>query len=516
MEKEFTLRGQKRMYYNNLTMLADYYELTMMQGYLLTGTHKRKAIFDLFFRSNPFDNGYSVAAGLAQAIEYIKGLHFSEEDITYLRTKTVFKEEFLDYLRDFKFSGDIYAIPEGTVVFPYEPLMRITAPVIEAQLLESALLNIVNHQSLLATKAVRVVNAAGDDRVLEFGLRRAQGPDAAIYGARAAIIGGCAATSNVETGRMFGVPIAGTHAHSWVMSFEDELTAFREYAGLYPGACILLVDTYNTLKSGVPNAIKIFRELKEAGTDIGTYGVRLDSGDLGYLSKQVRQMLDEAGFSDAIISASGDLDENLIANLKAEGAKITLWGVGTKLITSNDCPAFGGIYKLAAEIMEDGTVVPKIKISENPAKITNPGIKTVYRLYDKVTGKVKADLISLHDEVIDTEKDLTIFDPVSTWKKMTLKAGEFEVKDLLVPVFLNGVCVYESPPVMEIAAFCKRDQDTLWEENRRLYKPNILPVDLSDRLYELKRNMIRRMVEPNFEPVSNARRINGLDAPRFE
>ncbi|MCL2565797.1 MAG: nicotinate phosphoribosyltransferase [Defluviitaleaceae bacterium] len=478
------------MYYNNLTMLADYYELTMMQGYFLTNTHERKAVFDLFFRSNPLDNGYSIAAGLEQAIEYIKGLHFTEADISYLRSKGVFKEEFLDYLRNFKFSGDVYAIPEGTVVFPQEPLLRITASVIEAQLLESALLNIINHQSLLATKAVRVVNAAAGDKVLEFGLRRAQGPDAAIYGARAAMIGGCTATSNVEAGRMFDVPIAGTHAHSWVMSFDDELTAFREYAKLYPSVCLLLVDTYNTLKSGMPNALKVFKELKDSGVKIGTYGVRLDSGDLAYLSKRVREMLDEAGFHDAIISASGDLDENLITNLKGEDAKITLWGVGTKLITSDKCPAFGGIYKLAAEIIEDGKVVPKIKISENPAKITNPGIKTVFRLYDKATGKVKADLISLYDEIIDANQDLTIFDPINTWKKMTLKGGEFWVKNLLVPVFLNGECVYKSPSVMEIAAFCKEDQETLWEENRRLFKPNILPVDLSEKLYNLKREMI--------------------------
>jgi len=483
------------MYYDNLTMLADYYELTMMQGYLLTQRHKRLAVFDLFFRSNPFDNGYSVAAGLAQAIEYVKGLHFSEDDVSYLRSMGVFKEKFLEYLKHFEFTGDIYAIPEGTVVFPHEPLIRVSAPVIEAQLLESALLNIVNHQSLLATKAVRVVNAAGGDRVLEFGLRRAQGPDAAIYGARAAMIGGCAATSNVEAGRLFAVPISGTHAHSWVMSFDEELTAFREYAKLYPAACILLVDTYNTLKSGVPNAIKVFRELKDAGVNLGTYGVRLDSGDLAYLSKKVREMLDEAGFYDAIISASGDLDEYLIANLKAEGAKITYWGVGTKLITSNDCPAFGGIYKLAAEISQDGAVHPKIKISENPAKITNPGIKTVFRLYDKSSGKVKADLISLYDEIIDETKDLTIFDPVSTWKKMTLKANEFKVKDLLVPIFIKGKCVYESPEVMEIAAFCRRDQETLWDENRRLLHPNRLPVDLSEKLYMLKKRMLEECAE---------------------
>lgn len=478
------------MYSKNLTMLSDFYEFTMMQGYFLNNMHERVAVFDLFFRKNPLDNGFSIAAGLEQAIEYINNLKFSEDDLDYLRKKGIFKEEFLEYLRNFKFTGDIYAIPEGTVVFPHEPLMRITAPIIEAQLLESALLNIINHQSLIATKAVRVVNAAMGDSVLEFGLRRAQGPDAAIYGTRAAMIGGCASTSNVEAARMFDLPLSGTMAHSWVMSFDDELSAFREYAKLYTDSFILLIDTYNTLESGMPNAIKVFSELKEAGVSPKVYGVRLDSGDLGYLSKRVRVMLDEAGFHDAIISASSDLDEYLIANLKSEGAKITHWGVGTKLITSMDCPAFGGVYKLAAEINDDDSVSYKIKISENPDKITNPGIKTVFRLYDKQTGKVKADLISLHDEVIDPEKDLTIFDPINTWLRMTLKGKQFFVKDLLVPIFLNGECVYKSPSVMEIAAFSKQDQATLWDENRRLFNPNILPVDLSEKLFNLKRDMI--------------------------
>jgi len=471
-------------------MLSDFYEFTMMQGYFLNAMQNRIAVFDLFFRENPLKNGYSIAAGLEQAIQYINNLHFTESDLEYLRSKGIFKEEFLDYLKNFKFTGDVYAVPEGTVVFPHEPLMRITAPIIEAQLLESALLNIVNHQSLIATKAVRVINAAAGDTVMEFGLRRAQGPDAAIYGTRAAIIGGCASTSNVEAGRMFDVPISGTMAHSWVMSFDDEISAFREYANLYSDSFILLIDTYNTLESGMPNALKVFSELKNSGLCPKLYGVRLDSGDLGYLSKRVRIMLDEAGFQDAIISASSDLDEYLIANLKAEGAKITHWGVGTKLITSKDCPAFGGVYKLAAEINEDNTVSHKIKISENPAKITNPGIKTVFRLYDKQSGKVKADLISLHDETIDTSKDLTIFDPVNTWLRMTLKGGEYLVKDLLIPIFLNGECVYESPSVMEIAKFCKKDQATLWDENRRLFNPNILPVDLSEKLFNLKRRMI--------------------------
>jgi len=478
------------MYEKNLTMLADFYEFTMMQGYFLNGMHKQVAVFDLFFRKNPFDNGFSITAGLEQAIEYIKNLKFSEVDLDFLRQKGIFREEFLEYLENFKFTGDVYAIPEGTVVFPHEPLMRITAPIIEAQLLESALLNIINHQSLIATKAVRVVNAGAGDKIMEFGIRRAQGPDAAIYGSRAAMIGGCASTSNVEAARRFDLPLSGTMAHSWVMSFTDELSAFREYAKLYPDSFILLIDTYNTLESGMPNALKVFSELRDAGATPHLYGVRLDSGDLGYLSKCVRAMLDEAGFTDAIISASSDLDEYLIANLKAEGAKITHWGVGTKLITSTDCPAFGGVYKLAAEIDEGGSVAHKIKLSENPDKITNPGIKTVFRLYDRKTGKVKADLISLHDEVIDTEKDLTIFDPVSTWLRMTLKGGEYFIKDLLVPIFINGECVYSSPSVMEIAEFSKQDQLTLWDENRRLFNPNLLPIDLSEKLFNLKLEMI--------------------------
>ena len=480
------------MYYNNLTMLADLYELTMMQGYLLTNTHEKQVVFDLFYRTNPLGNGYAICAGLEQAIEYIKNLSFCESDIEYLNSKGIFKEEFLEYLRNFKFKGDVYAIPEGSVVFPHEPLMRVTASVIEAQLIESALLNIINHQSLIATKAARVVNAAGGDSVLEFGLRRAQGPDAAIYGARAAIIGGCNSTSNVVAGKMFDVPISGTHAHSWVMSFPDELTAFREYAKLYPNMCILLVDTYNTLKIGVPNAITVFNELKAKGQKLTNYGIRLDSGDLAYLSKKAREMLDEAGFSDAIISASSDLDEDLISNLKAQGSKITLWGVGTNLITSKGWQAFGGVYKLSAEINENG-IIPKIKLSENPEKITNPGIKTVFRLYDKANHKMIADLISLHDEKIDENEDLTIFHPINTWKKMTLKAGTYCVRDMLVPVFLKGECVYTRPSVKEIADYCISEKETLWEENKRLVNPHVVPIDLSLALFELKRDMIHEI-----------------------
>ncbi|WP_250228848.1 nicotinate phosphoribosyltransferase [Anaeropeptidivorans aminofermentans] len=478
------------MFYNDLTLLTDFYELTMMQGYYLAGTSQKIVVFDLFYRTNPSGNGYSITAGLAQAIEYVKSLKFSDDDISYLRSLGTFKEEFLEYLKNYKFTGDIYAVPEGTVVFPQEPLMRIKGPVIEAQLMESALLNIINHQSLIATKAARVCEAAGDDRVLEFGLRRAQGPDAGIYGGRAAIIGGCHATSNVLCGKAFDVPVSGTHAHSWIMSFEDELEAFRKYAEIYSENCILLVDTYDTLKSGIPNAIKVFQELQEQGR-LKIHGIRLDSGDLAYLSKKVRIMLDEAGFPDAIISASSDLDENLILNLKLQGAKITLWGVGTNLITSKDSPAFGGVYKLVGELNDRGEMVPKIKLSENPEKITNPGEKTVFRIYDKKSGKVKADLISLVGETIDTTKDLTIFHPINTWKKMTLKANEYYVEDLLVPVFVKGECVYESPSVLEIRDYCKKSLNSFWEEYKRLVNPQILPVDLSLPLYTLKSKMIQ-------------------------
>ena len=370
--------------------------------------------------------------------------------------------------------------------------MRVKAPIIQAQLIETALLNIINHQSLIATKASRVVWAAHGDSVMEFGLRRAQGPDAGLYGARAAIIGGCSSTSNVLAGKMFSVPVAGTHAHSWVMSFSDELTAFRKYAEIFPDSCIFLVDTYDTLRSGVPNAIKVFDELKEQGKLSGGYGIRLDSGDFSYISEQARAMLDDAGFNDAIICASSDLDENIIASLKQQGSAISVWGVGTNLITSKDCPAFGGVYKLAAEADDDGILIPKIKISENPDKITNPGVKKVFRLYDKNSGKIKADLIALEHETIDSEKDLTVFHPTATWKTMTLKAGRFSVREILEPVFLNGVCVYEKRSVMDIRKYCMQEMNTLWPEYKRLVNPHILPVDLSDGLYALKKELIEK------------------------
>jgi nicotinate phosphoribosyltransferase len=365
----------------------------------------------------------------------------------------------------------------------------------QAQLIETAILNIVNHQSLIATKAARVVYAAKGDGVLEFGLRRAQGPDAGVYGARAAMIGGCVGTSNVLAGQKFSVPVSGTHAHSWIMSFPDEYTAFKKYAELYPDACILLVDTYDTLKSGVPNAIKVFKEMREAGIPLTKYGIRLDSGDLAYLSKRARKMLDKAGFPDAVISASSDLDENLIDSLKAQGAEIKLWGVGTNLITSKDQPAFGGVYKLAAIMKEDGTFIPKIKLSENTAKVTNPGNKTVYRIYDKETGMLNADLICLADETFDTEKDLRIFDPIETWKKTRYKAGTYEMRELLVEVFRDGECVYESPSVMEMREYCQKEQNTVWEESRRLVNPHEVYVDLSDKLYKMKADLLEELSE---------------------
>lgn len=472
----------------NLTLLTDLYELTMMQGYFKTGNN-RTVIFDAFHRKNPCDGGYSISCGLDQVIDYIKNLHFSNEDINYLRSLNIFDEDFLEYLSSFKFTGDIYAIPEGTVMFPKEPIVKVIAPIIEAQLVETAILNIINHQSLIATKAARVCYAAKGDGIMEFGLRRAQGPDAGIYGARAAVIAGCVGTSNVLTGQMFNVPVKGTHAHSWIMSFPDEYTAFKTYADLYPNACILLVDTYDTLRSGVPNAIKVFKEMREAGIELKGYGIRLDSGDLAYLTKKARTMLDAAGFEDAIISASSDLDEYLIDSLKTQGAQITSWGVGTNLITAKDNPAFGGVYKLAAVMGDDGKFIPKIKVSENSEKITNPGNKTVYRVYD-ADGMIKADLIALADEKYDESEPLLLFDPVETWKKTLLEPSEYTMRELMVPVFKDGKCVYTTPEVMDIQAYCKKELSTLWDESKRLINPQEVHVDLSRPLFDIKHKLL--------------------------
>lgn len=476
----------------NLTLLTDLYELTMMQGYYEKGQNEN-VIFDVFFRQNPCNNGYSVCAGLDQVIDYIKNLHFTYDDVDYLRGLGIFKEDFLHYLSGFHFSGDIYAIPEGTVVFPKEPLLKVVAPIMEAQLVETAILNIINHQSLIATKTSRIVFAANGDGIMEFGLRRAQGPDAGLYGARAAMIGGCVGTSNVLAGQMFDVPVMGTHAHSWIMSFPDEYTAFKTYAEMYPDNCTLLVDTYDTLKSGVPNAIRVFQEFKDAGKPLIKYGIRLDSGDLAYLSKEARKMLDEAGFPEATICASNDLDEFLLHDLKMQGAAIDSWGVGTNLITFKDCPSFGGVYKLAAIQNEEGEFVPKIKISENTEKITNPGNKTIYRIYEKASGKIKADLICFADEVIDPKQDLLLFDPMDTWKKTKLAGGTYTVREILLPIFKNGECLYKSPTLKEIAAYCREEKDTLWDETKRLFYPHRVYVDLSQKLYAVKQSLLDQM-----------------------
>lgn len=472
----------------NLTLLTDFYELTMMQGYY-NNNNRETVIFDVFYRDNPCGGGYAICAGLEQVIDYIENLRFKEDDVEYLKSLNMFNEGFLSYLKEFKFTGNIYSVPEGTVVFPMEPLVKVIAPIMEAQLIETALLNIINHQSLIATKASRVVYAAQGESVMEFGLRRAQGPDAGTLGSRAAIIGGCMGTSNVLSAKLYDLPALGTHAHSWIMSFDDELTAFRVYAENYSQNTTLLVDTYDTLRSGVPNAIKVFEELRSKGKMPLKYGIRLDSGDLAYLSKKARKMLDAAGFPDASITASSDLDEYLIDSLKAQGAKIDSWGVGTKLITSKDCPSFGGVYKLAA-IERDGTFIPKIKLSENQWKITNPGNKKIYRVYEKDTGKLKADLIVLQEENLREDQPLLLFDPIATWKKTLLKPNSYTLRELLVPVFIDGKCVYTSPSVMTIRDYCNQELETLWDEVRRLVNPHIVYVDLSLKLYRLKADLL--------------------------
>ncbi len=474
----------------NLTLLTDLYELTMMQGYFKHKDQDKTVIFDAFFRVNPFGGGYSVMAGLEQLIKYIKELHFSKQDIDYLAGLGIFDKDFLDYLAEFKFTGDVWSIPEGTLIFPREPLVKVVAPVMQAQLVETAILNIINHQSLIATKAARICYAAKGDPIMEFGLRRAQGPDAGTYGARAAMIAGCAGTSNVLCGELFDVPVMGTHAHSWIMSFDSEYEAFKTYAQLYPTACTLLVDTYDTLKSGVPNAIKTFEYMRDNGLPLDHIGIRLDSGDLAYLSKKARKMLDDAGFPQAKITASNDLDEHLILSLKMQGAAINSWGVGTHLITAKDNPSFGGVYKLAAVQMPDGTFTPKIKLSENTEKVTNPGNKKIVRVYEKQNHKIIGDIICLEEEHFSEDEPLLMFDPQETWKKTRLTPGEFELREIMVPIFLGGECVYTSPKTMDIRKYCLEEQETLWEESRRLANPHQVYIDLSQKLYDTKRQLL--------------------------
>lgn len=473
----------------NLTLLTDLYQLTMMDGYLKNGKEKDIAVFDLFFRRNNIIT-YSVAAGLEQALDYVLNIRFEKQDIEYLRSLGLFDETFLSYLKNFRFTGDVYAVPEGTVVFPEEPIVTVRAPLLEAQFLETALLNIVNHQTLIASKSAKVAYAAKGDSVMEFGLRRAQGPDAGIYGARASVIGGCRSTSNVLAGQMFGIPVAGTHAHSWVMNFPTEYEAFSAYAKMYPDACLLLVDTYDTLHSGVPNAIRVFRELRAAGHE--PKGIRLDSGDLAYLSKMARAMLDEAGFPDAIICASGDLDEYLINSLKNQGACIDLWGVGTKLITSADMPALGGVYKLSSLHTGDSEV-PKIKLSDNSDKITNPGFKQVYRIYDNKTGKAEADLIALRDEEFDEKQPLTIFHPKDTWKKTTFT--DYTMRPLSRLYIKDGKLLSPLPALTDICTYAEGEKESFWDEYKRPDNPHVYKVDLSQRLFDLKNQLISQIRE---------------------
>lgn len=468
----------------NLTLLTDLYQLTMINGYFENNVHNDVVVFDMFFRKNACKGGYTIVCGIEQLVEYIENLKFSESDLDYLKTLNLFSDKFLDFLRDFKFTGDIYTVEEGTVMFPNEPIIRIKAPLYQAQLIETALLTIINFQSLIATKASRVCFAAKGDPVFEFGLRRAQGPDAGIYGARAAIIGGCTATANVLAGKMFNIPVVGTHAHSWVQKFDNELDAFEAYAKIYPNNCLLLVDTYDVLKSGMPNAIKVFKDLKAKGHK--PLGIRLDSGDLDYLSKECKNMLTEAGFEDARITASNDLDEYRISNLKSSGSPINSWGVGTKLITSSDSPSLGGVYKLVASY-KDGNYEPKIKISEDPEKITNPGYKKVVRIYN-TQGHAEADLIMLEDEYIDNTKPLTIFHPVYKWKTKTFT--NYTIKELLKPLYINGECKYEKKSVIEIQEYTRNELNTLWREYKRLLYPQTYKVDLSEKLCTLKESML--------------------------
>ena len=468
----------------NLTLLTDLYQLTMINGYFENNVHNDVVVFDMFFRKNACKGGYTIVCGIEQLVEYIENLKFSESDLDYLKTLNLFSDKFLDFLRDFKFTGDIYTVEEGTVMFPNEPIIRIKAPLYQAQLIETALLTIINFQSLIATKASRVCFAAKGDPVFEFGLRRAQGPDAGTYGARAAIIGGCTATANVLAGKMFNIPVVGTHAHSWVQKFDNELDAFEAYAKIYPNNCLLLVDTYDVLKSGMPNAIKVFKDLKAKGHK--PLGIRLDSGDLDYLSKECKNMLTEAGFEDVRITASNDLDEYCISNLKSSGSPINSWGVGTKLITSSDSPSLGGVYKLVASY-KDGKYDPKIKISEDPEKITNPGYKKVVRIYN-TQGHAEADLIMLEDESIDTTKPLTIFHPVYKWKTKTFT--NYTIKELLKPLYINGECKYEKKSVIEIQEYTRNELNTLWREYKRLLYPQTYKVDLSEKLCTLKESML--------------------------
>lgn len=464
-------------------MLCDFYELTMANGYFVKGMADRITYFDIFFREIPDGGGFAIAAGLEQIIDYVKNLHFTEDDIEYLRDRDCFDERFLEMLRNFRFTGDIWAVPEGTPIFPSEPIITVRAPAYQAQFIETYLLLVFNHQSLVATKANRIVRAAEGRPVSEFGSRRAQGASAAILGARAAYIGGCSSTACAIADERFGIPAVGTMAHSWVQMFDSEYEAFDSYCKLYPNAATLLVDTYNVLKSGVPNAIKAFK-----ANGITKCGVRIDSGDITYLTRKTRRLLDEAGMTDCKIVVSNSLDEYIIRDTIQQGACIDSFGVGERLITSKNSPVFGGVYKLAAIEREDGTIVPKIKISENTAKITNPHYKKLYRIYEGDSGKAIADLITVHDEVIDTSKPLELFDPEHIWKRKVLE--DYRIEELQKPIFLGGKCVYESPTASEIRDYCAAQLDLQWDEVKRFENPHNYYVDLSQKLWDVKQALL--------------------------
>ena len=473
----------------NLSMLFDFYEMTMGNGYFKAGYKDRITYFDVFFRDVPDKGGFAVCAGLGQLIEYIQALRFDEEDIAYLKGRNLFSKDFLDYLRDFRFTGDIWAVPEGTPIFPGEPIITVRAPAIEAQLIETFTLLAINHQSLIATKANRIVRAAQGRTVLEFGSRRAQGVDGAIAGARAAYIGGCKGTACTISDQLYGVPAGGTMAHAWVQMFDSQYEAFKTYCEIYPRNATLLVDTYNVLKSGVPDAIRAFNEvLRPLG--ITKCGIRLDSGDIAYLSREARKMLDDAGWTECEISASNSLDEHIIRDLLHQGAKIDMFGVGERLITASSQPVFGGVYKLAAVEEKDGSITPKIKVSENVGKITNPHYKKLYRIYDKRTGKAEADYITVWDEIVDESKPLELFDPDATWKRKTYT--NFIAKPLQVQVFKKGELVYEQPSLQEIQAYCAKQVETLWDEVKRFENPHTYYVDLSQRLWDIKQSLLRK------------------------
>lgn len=471
----------------NLTMLTDFYEFTMMNGFFAEGCKDKIAYFDMFYRRVPDNGGFAIMAGVEQVIEYIKDIKFTDEDIEFLRSKNLFCEEFLEYLRNFKFECDVWAVPEGTPIFPGEPIVTVRGPVIQAQLIETMILLTVNHQSLIATKTNRIVRASQGRAVMEFGSRRAQGYTGAVIGARAAYIGGADGTACTVSDELYGVPSLGTMAHSWVQLFDSEYEAFKVYAKTYPTSCTLLVDTYNVLKSGIPNAIRVFDEvLKPLGAR--PVGVRIDSGDITYLSKKCREMLDDAGYPDCKIVASNSLDEYIIRDMLLQGAKIDLFGVGERLITSKSEPVFGGVYKLVAVEDSDGSITPKIKISENVAKITTPGFKQVHRLYSKKDSSAIADVITLHGEKIDDSKPYTIFDPEHTWKKKTVT--DFYSRELLKPIFVKGECVYETPKLSVLREYCKMEVDGLWEEVKRFENPHSYYVDLSEKLWSLKNTML--------------------------